>query len=344
MQRQPRILRKAVFLAISIFCAAALMLLGAAKKNAAAPPPVSQNPVAEIVIVGIDSDSLFYLGPQYSASKGNTAFAGSYPLDRQWYGTLVKRLREAGAQAVAFDQVFLNTWETSDDQVFAAAVKEGPLPVITGFEVIPRPYADNPKIDLKRFALPGISYNSSMAQIAPALALPFKGLADAGALIGSLHDIEDSDGVIRRSALFVKYNNMVLPSMALLTFLQAVGVSPSQVYVSGGAGNRALIVGGRRIPLGKNDTLAVSFPPTRLVFKWFSFRDVVRVKDEFKKDAEETHKKMLKDVFNNKIVIVGYEDMTLNDRVTTPAGASYPGVEVQAATVNTLLNIYAGRR
>lgn len=336
-------LRKIVLFLIFLTATAPCRAAAADQKAPAPRWPASPNPVADIVIVGIDADTLYNLGPTYSVRQGK-AYTGPYPIERNWYGVLVGRLREAGARLIAFDQVFQSTWETRSDQIFANAVKSGPPPVIAGFEAVPSSKNLVSSLGLKRFALPRVPYSVSQAEVAPNLALPFNALVNSGAFLGSVHEDPDPDGVLRRSGMFVKFNNMVFPSLPLMIFLQIIGVSPAEVQVAGAGASRSMIVEGRRIPLGKSDTFTVAYPPTRAVFKYFSFYNVVRVKDDFKPGANEAHAALLKKRFSDKVVIVGYQDVSLGDLKRTPAGGSYPGVEAVAATVNHLLNLYAGSR
>jgi CHASE2 domain-containing sensor protein len=336
-------LRKAFLFLIVLMLAGSFHAVAAGQKAPVPRWPACPNPIAEIIIVGIDGDTLYNLGPNYSSRAGKT-YTGPYPIERNWYGALVNQLRESGAQLIAFDQVFRSTWETRGDQNFAAAVKSGPPPVIVGFDAIPSSKDPVPDIGLRRFALPRISYSLSRAEVAPALALPFNELINSGTFLGSVHDDPDPDGVLRRSGLFIRYNGMVIPSLPLMIFLQTIGVSPNEVEVAGSGPSRSMIVGGRRIPLGESDTFTVSYPPTKSVFQFFSFYNVVKVKDDFMPGAKEARAAMLKKRFRGKVVIVGYQDASLGDLKRTPAGGSYPGVEAVAATVNQLLNLYAGSR
>jgi adenylate cyclase len=304
--------------------------------------PATMNPVSEIVIVAVDSNTLYYLGPEKS-SRSNQAYTGPYPMHRMWHGRLVERLREAGARAVALDMLFQQTWDTRDDKIFTDAVAAGPMPVIAGFDIIPTPHAVNPQVDLRAYAIGKIGAGASLGRPAPALALPFEGLLKAGASAAGRSLYPDADGTLRRVDMFVSHQGLVLPSLSLAVFLAAIEASPSEVSVSGSGVSRAVTVRGRSVPLSQGDTLQVLFPPHKSVFKFVSYYDIVKVKDSFKAGAEEKHNEKMRELFKDRVVIVGYTDASTGELITTPAGAGYPRVEAIAAAANQMLNLYAGR-
>ncbi len=311
-----------------------------APAQAAAVWPATMNPVSEIVIVAVDANTLYYLGPEKS-KRSNQAYTGPYPMHRMWHGRLVERLREAGARAVAFDMLFQQTWDTRDDKIFTDAVSAGPPPVIAGFDIIPTPHAVNPQVDLRAYAIGRAG--AAIGRSAPALALPFEGLLKAGASTAGRSLYPDADGTLRRVDMFVSHQGYVLPSLSLAVFLAAVEASPSEVSVSGSGVSRAVSVRGRSVPLSQGDTLQVLFPPHKSVFKTVSYYDIVKVKDSFKAGAEAKHNDKMREIFKDRVVIVGYTDASTGALMTTPAGAGYPRVEAIAAAANQMLNLYAGR-
>ncbi|HOO56521.1 MAG TPA: CHASE2 domain-containing protein [bacterium] len=302
--------------------------------------PATPNPISDIAIVGIDDATMYYLGPASYQRQGEI-YRGSYPLHRVWFGELTQKLREAGARIIAFDQLFIKSWKNYDDQSFSKIIADGPPPILIGFESIPGPLANSPEIDMRRFALPGIRLADSKSFTAGALALPARELLDSGAAPGCLTDQPDADNVFRHSNLYINYNGYSLPSLSLAIFMQTIGISPAEIRVYGSGTNRYLSVRGRSIQISSKDTLQVAYPPHNSIFKFYSFYDVVKVKDDFKKGAKEAHAEKMKEYFQDKIVIVGYNDMALNDWISTPVGGAYPGVEALAASVNHLLNLYS---
>ncbi|MFA6450704.1 MAG: CHASE2 domain-containing protein [bacterium] len=316
-----------------------LTQITAAQQGASPQWPASPNPVADIVIVGIDAQTLDNIG--YSNGADGLTYRGSFPLDRSWYAKLTTELVKAEARIIAFDMQFGPEADPQSGKLFALAVKKSPVPVIIGFEEIPRPLPYVSKVDLRRYATRIQPANSNAPQ-ADFLALPFQEILSAGALLGSTATHDDPDNVLRNMPLFVKNSGYVLPAITLQIFLQSIGASVADIQLSASASGRFLSVHGKQFPLSADDGFRVAFPPHKSAFVFRSFYDVVTVKDAYKKGAAAAHDRRMKSWFRDKIVIVGFQDASLKDLKRTPAGGSYPGVEALAAAVNHLLNVYAG--
>ncbi len=297
------------------------------------------NPIAEIAMVGIDANTLYYIG---SGSGDGEAYRGSFPLERNWYAKFISELSKAGAKMVVFNIYFNQEWNSPTSRAFADAVKNASMPVIVSFEKVPHPYPNTVDPDLKSYSLSRIGPKNVNSEKALSLAFPFKEILAAGALIGYSRMVEDADGIVRSVPAFVGYNNYVFPSLSVRTFIQAVGAAPQDATVSGYGANRSLNINGRKISITQADTIQVAIPPHNTIFKSRSFYDVMNVKDSYKKDAKKTHQKKLKEWFEDKIVFVGFTDLSLGDLKRTTAGVGYPGTEIIAAAVNQMLNIYAG--
>jgi len=300
--------------------------------------PATMNPIAGITIIGIDSDTLYDIGQN---GRGTEMYQGDFPVQRLWYARLITTLREAHAILVAIDYVLMYYPPARPvDYTLANVISRGPPPVINVFDIMPRTPLQSPDIDLRKFAIRGTSPGQVDAVRAQALALPYPELADVSATLASTHELVDPDGLTRRCPLFLEYGDIVLPSLALSIFMQTAGISPGDVRVSGGY----MTIRGMKVPLSAEGSLSVAFPPQREVFQRRSFRDVVKIKDDFKKGSREKHEKKMIDWFENQIVIVGLTDSTLKDITTTPAGGLYPNCEVAAAAANHLLNLWARAR
>ncbi len=334
-------LRKVTF-AVILSVSLIFSRTASAQKSPAANWPVSPNTFAQIIIVGIDSDTLYKIGP--SNTKDGKIYKGSFPLEREWHAKLVRTLSDAGAKLIVFDMYFSPEWNSPGSKAFGNAVRKSATPVVVGFGEIPRTAPNAPVFDLARFELPRITPSTSNAPFAKALAFPFSEIINAGALMGGITDHPDPDGVLRNTDLFVRYENYVLPSIALATFLRATGASQADVQVGGAGGGRWMYVQGRRFQLTDTDAFPVALPPPYTNFKYVSFYDVVVPKDSYKPDANALHAQKMKQTFADRIAIVGFADSSLGDLKRTPAGNAYPGVEVLASTVNQLLNLYTGPR
>lgn len=117
----------------------------------------------DILIVGIDEASFQEL-------------RHAWPWPRSWHALLIKRLREAGAQVIAFDVLFADPTSPQEDQVLATIMQEaGNVVLAQTFEVVQGP-----------------GFNRQI------LVTPLPLLATAAKGVGLTMVTPDPDGVVRR--------------------------------------------------------------------------------------------------------------------------------------------------
>lgn len=224
-------------------------------------------PSEDIVIVGIDNDSVTALG--------------QWPWPRHIHAQLLDRLAQIKPAAVGYDVLFTEPTAPADDAALAAAVaREG-------------------KVCLPMAVDPHGGQNGGARTLDPLPAL------QAGAFgTGQVNLTNDADGVVRRAPLRVHAGDRSWPHMALC-LLKAAGKTamPSgdfvQIDYRGGAGH----------------------------FRSVPVISVLR---------GEVPSRMLE----GKIVLVGMTADGQGDRYAAPGAmdtALIPGVEIQAALVDTLL-------
>lgn len=325
-----------------VFICAGIVMSCAMVKRASAQEtkwPASMNPMAPVCVVGIDSDTLYYLSNDRRSAR---MYTGDFPIPRVWYTNLIETLREAKALVVVVDYVFMPREPVAvADLKLAKSISAGPMPVVMAFDVIPGGLPTGaPQFNLNKFDLNHVKPGASGMVSAPALALPYKQLIEAGASIGSAHQHTDRNGTITRGSLFVSYGDIVLPSLSLAAFMEAVGISPYEINLSGGE----MDIRGTKFSMAGEASLRLALPPQKTVIPRYSFKDIVIIKDDYKKGALEEHKKRMRKYFEGRIVFVGPTDYTLGDLKKTDAGSLYPAVEVMAATTNQLMNIWARSR
>jgi adenylate cyclase len=141
-----------------------------------------RRPPPGIVIVGIDDYSLAQAANADLSGDPDLARLGEWPWPRAVYATLLERLRQAGARAVAFDLMFEtpSSHGAGDDRAFARALGAFGRPVVLGAMVLePR---------------------TSQGVSGLSLARPLPMLATAGPLVreGLLNGPVDPDGAIRQ--------------------------------------------------------------------------------------------------------------------------------------------------
>ncbi len=144
---------------------------------------------------------------------------------------------------------------------------------------------------------------------------------------GFLNVYPDSDGIIRRIPLLIRYQDAIYSSLAL----EAV-----RVYLFGKTGlitaaykNRmeleAIKIGDRIIPTDEKGNALIPFRGKSFTFPYYSAVNVL-------------NKKIPKTAFMGKIVFIGTSATGLGDIRATAIEGEYPGVEIQASIADGILS------
>ena len=226
------------------------------------------------------------------------------------------------------------------DALFAEAMRG--QPVVLGYSVsdrqkkgvLPRPaftLADLNGRTVTAFAAPG--YEANLAQ-----------LQQAAQGAGIFTALTDSDGVLRSSTLLQRIGDGYYPSLSLATasvYLKARAIAPvfSQTLDQmseaerehGGLDRIAMFTprGQLTIPVGEALTTTIEFRgkggPDGGAFRYVSAADVLTGA-------------VPADVLRGAIVLVGTTAAGLNDIRATPVNAEFPGVEVHANLIKSILD------
>jgi adenylate cyclase len=319
-------------------------------------PPVLDK---RIVIVDIDGKSL-------------TEF-GRFPWSRNLQGTLISQLVDHyKVKAVGYDISFpepdtssgynvlekLSRTELKDvpvlrqrleelkpmmdyDGVFASALKG--KPVILGFNLSP----DQVKGALPKplFSEADLNGRELLAYNAPGYEANVPVLTQAAAGAGSFSVVTDPDGIVRSAYLIQQVDDNYYPSLSLATaslYLNALAVKPllsesveqlSQAQLdSGGYDALTMLLPGRKqrlIPVGEAMSTVVQYRgrggPHGGSFRYVSAADVLTGRAP----AE---------VLKGTVVLIGTTAPGLVDLRATPVNPEYPGVEIHANLIRSMLD------
>ncbi|MFA9216693.1 MAG: CHASE2 domain-containing protein [Sphingomonadaceae bacterium] len=313
-----------------------------------------------IVMVDIDEKSI--------------AEIGHFPWNRKIVAQLVSQLTEHyEVQAAGFDVVFAEEDNTSGYDVlewlathelkavpgFRSQVEgmkqaldyDGLLaqaldgkPVVLGYNIangqrkgsLPNPFFTTEVLNGRQ--VPATESNGYLANL--------ERLQDAAATGGIFTAINDADGILRRSAMMMKIDQGYYPTLSLATAavaLNARALAPSfrktvdqlsaNEKANGGLESLLMFVGTEKrplvIPVGENLTNVIEFRgsggPHGGAFTYVSASDVLagRVK---------------KEVLAGHIILVGTTAPGLQDLRSTPVNNEYPGVEVHANLIKSILD------
>ena len=302
-------------------------------------PSLPGNADNPIVIVDIDENSL--------------QVEGRWPWSRSRLAQLLSRLDEAGAAIVVFDVLFaeaepnpailihdhlgddeylfrkrLKDLEATfdSDHVFSQSMEN--MNVVLGFVFH---QASPSKIGSLPSALQLRTPIETDALVLPAMygySAPLDNLVQTSSGAGFFSLQPDSDGVIRRAPLIARIDQALYPSLSLETIRQYLFLDQldlklseiaSQLHIEGIILDEELVVrtdgkGGMLIPYKGRWP---SFP-------YVSATDVM-------------HGNLSSDLFEGAIVLIGTTAPGLFDLRTTPVGSVFPGVEIHANLIESML-------
>ena len=282
----------------------------------------ARKPSGQVTIVDVDDRSL--------------ATVGQWPWRRDVMGRLITSLRDAGAAVIAMDVIFAESdrYQTAadgtvmagPDEQLAAVVHESP--VVLGY---------------------GLTFDAGRTSRLPctlhplALAIAQRGgeetfrpffqatgtvcnlpvLGQAAKRSGFLNAAPDADGILRRIPLVAEIDGRTYPSLAL-SAVTAVkgGASPSLARSTVNAAT--LTIGDVSVPVDGQSNLLLGFRGKKRTFPYLSAVDVLNHTVE-------------REAIAGKIVLVGTTALGTREVVATPLDTQFVGVEVQATTVDNLL-------
>jgi len=292
----------------------------------------------KIVILDIDEQSL--------------ANEGRWPWSRHKLAELVSLLAEYGAIVVAFDVVFSEPernpvnevnqhlsankidWEipkywldiADGDKDFSRHI--GDMDVVLGYF-----FQDQVNIQVGELPAPGYQLTaeqkSGLVSITkPGYAANLAMLQQAAAGAGFVSTFADADGVIRRSPLVIRHGDSLYPSLSLATVMSYLFVNNIEVKtlpLGDVEVMTSIAAGGQEARTDVNGQVIIPFRGQQHSFPYISVTDVLQ-------------KKTAATALEGAIVLVGTSAIGLADLRATPVGTQYPGVEVHANIIRSLLS------
>ncbi|MEM5471883.1 adenylate/guanylate cyclase domain-containing protein [Hoeflea sp. AS60] len=296
---------------------------------------------APVLVIDIDGPSLREIG--------------QWPWPRTTIATLVDRLGEMGAAAIAFDMVFPEPDRTSPARVIESLRSQG-IDIAVG----PGRYdGDNDAQLAEVFArnpvVAGIVIsNENDTELSPPKAgLAFGGedptaylqdftggvdnlpeLAGAAAGIGFFSFPPGLDGIVRSLPLVTRKADAFYPALSVEALRVAQGAGSLVVRSTGASGEAdfgrpamtAIKVGAFEVPVGANGDLRIYYARLEKL-RTIAAADLL----------EDGAVSRFRDAVAGHIVLIGTSAVGLRDLVATPVEASTPGVEVHAQIVDQIM-------
>ena len=272
-------------------------------------------PDPRIVIVDVDERSLSTIG--------------QWPWHRDTMAALLDHIRDLGAATIGVDVIFAEPDHSEDDDrhpdaALARTLREGR--VVLGYALR---FDGEP--DLGNTCTPN-SLGLAVVQArgdddpyfnATGAVCSLPELTAAAGAQGFLNAAPDSDGILRRAPLLLRFGEGTYPSLALATVAALTGTRDVSLRVED-ANTTTLVVNGKHVPLDGKSNLLVKYRGRKHTFPYVSAADVMRGR-------------LAPGVFAGKLVMVGTTALGTREVVATPLDTLFAGVEIQATIADNLL-------
>ncbi len=275
-------------------------------------------PSGRIVIVDVDERSLSAIG--------------QWPWRRDIVATLIARLRDLGASAVALDMIFAESDRDNgtgagadSDRALAATLQRGRA--VLGYAMTFEETLDPSRTCGHPLGLAIVRPENELVGSpffqATGAVCSIPALTKAAVASGFLNAAPDSDGIVRRVPVLMEFQGRVYPGLALAAVSAATGKRGVALRVAN-VNASSLVLDGRAVPLDGKSNLLVRYRGEKRTFPYVSAGDVLNGRAG-------------PDAFKDKLVFVGTTALGTREVVATPLDTLFAGVEVHATVADNLL-------
>jgi adenylate cyclase len=281
---------------------------------------VEPQSIDDIVIIDLDGRSLSKLGKVYQ-----------WP--RSYYTHVINYLNEGGALLIGFDIIFdKDIWRPDLDELFVQAVQNAGNVYSalylggsdsTSFRYVMDKEPQQFNAEKFYYLLPPDDMDRFYSE--ERLDNEYFELLNASRGVGHVNFKADIDGVVRSIHLFSRFNEHLYPTLTFGMYLDAMGID--SMVVSSAKNNLLLYRQGELIngiPIDNHGNMKITYFGGFKTFRYVSFYDVLK-------------KRIPKEYFENKIILLGTSLAGLYDLRSVPMQPSFPGVEIHANIMYTLL-------
>jgi adenylate cyclase len=260
---------------------------------------------------------------------------GRWPWSRATLAQLVRKLDQQGARVIAFDVFFPERESAKADGQFASAIgSSGKVVLGTVFFLSPddvrnigaktlegglRAITPQAIADIRIAGDPAATFD--MPQIYGAIT-NINELQASAIRTGHVNVLQDADGAVRRAPLVLRHDGRYFPAfdaqVARVFLARDISLDLAEYGVS------ALSFGAREIPLDEDGRLLVRYRGQDGTFDRVSIADIL----EGKADSG---------LLRDRVVLIGNTAQGIGDMRVTPYGRLFPGVEVRANIIESLL-------
>lgn len=257
----------------------------------------------------------------------------SWPWPRELYAGALEFARRGGAKAALFDLFFSedSSYGVADDEAFAKGIAQGPPSYFVYFASKNQGEAQGAAetiIDQAQMPF-GAKPQPFLNEVHSIESAPIPVIAEHAAGFGNAQTVPDSDGIYRRLPLALRLGDSVLPQ-ASIEVASAVGHFGSFDWPS----LTDLSIEGHRVPLDDDGNLIINYIGATDSYPVYPLAQVLvsnqQITDGKKPDLDPA-------VLKDRVVIIGVAAPGLYDLKPTPMADVYPGPEVHATIIDSLL-------
>jgi adenylate cyclase len=280
---------------------------------------VPSQSIEDIVIIDIDGRSISELGKFQQ-----------WPLS--YYPRVISFLDSGGAAAIGLDIIFdRDIREPESNKQFVDTVR-------SAGNVFNAIYFENEDSVSWRYRMalepPGFEW-SRFAYVFPEeitdrftaqarIGNEFIELLNASHAVGHVNINADVDGVVRKINLFHMFNDHLYPALAFKMYLDLTGIDSLRIELGQWIHLYSSGTPVKKLPIDEQGNMLITYYGGNKTFRYISFYDVLKAR-------------LPKEYFKDKIVLVGTSLPGLYDLRSVPANPIFPGVEVNANILYTLL-------
>ena len=285
------------------------------------------HPVDDIVIIGIDDESLDRMEPAVKR----------WPWPRFVHGLILQYC--SGARVIGIDILFPERqwplWASDPgDQAFIDEVSARDHVILAANfsdEVVDIRSSEQ----LERMDVSAAEDRlASLPNLRHAL-LPFEELLSACFGIGHVNLVRDHDGKVRSHLSIIRFHDRVVPSLALAATARYLGVEIQAIKVE----KNRLMIDDRSLLVEPDGSYL--FCPSAKPFTMFSAVDVI---DSWNAEQEGREPILSRDLFHNKIVLFGLTATGIRDHEIVSLKGPAAGVTITASVIDNMLRGIQFRR
>ena len=281
---------------------------------------VESQSLDDIVIVDLDGRSLSKLGKVYQ-----------WP--RSYYTKVINYLNEGGAIMIGFDIIFdKDIWRPDLDKIFVNTIQNSGniynALYLGGSDSTNFRYVmdkEPEQFEASRFYYQLPQEDMDIIRSEERFDNEYFELLNASRGVGHVNFRADMDGIVRSIHLFSKFNDHLYPTLTFGMYMDAMGID--SMGINSNENKLMLFREGELlndIPIDNNDNMQITYFGGYKTFRYVSFYDVLK-------------QRIPKEYFENKIILLGTSLAGLYDLRSVPMQPSFPGVEIHANIIYTLL-------